>query len=351
MANILFLQSDLKDPFDFYKKMLESNPIYYDTSNRIWGVYSAKACREILNISSVSIPSFVTHPDASEQTKFVMRHLPRIANSPQHESLRLISLRLMQSMRELDVPSLLHLLIGEPKMPAKFDWVADVAMKLPVLSLLKGFGFAATQLEDIVSKMPNIVRIMAPIISSDEMRKVNRSLEHVFTICSSHIKHTQSKSETEIYSPNLIGLLIQSYDATRGLLSNAMLQTLRDKNPYGNSLPYYQHIVSDTLRFDPPVHNTRRVVNENLNIQQQTFKQGDHVLVVLASASMQDEGLLSFGDGVHRCMADHFTIDLTTQALHYLFNKYRHIELLEKEITYEPRVNVRIPIRMNLIVR
>lgn len=355
MENILFLQSDKKDPLGFYKRMLEQHPVYYDAGNKIWGLYSAAACREVLKSNAATIPPLAIHPDVSEQVRFILNHLPRLTNAPWHEPLRSISMHLMHALAQPDIPSLFHLLIGEPKIPASFDWVEDVAKKLPVLAILKGLEFPVTHLESIMSEMPTMVKIMAPVISMDEIKKVNESVQIVCSGCSSHlITHLKmaNVNDSDVYTANLIGLLIQSYDATRGLLSNALLQILRNmEDVYGKSLSYFQQIVLDALRYDPPVHNTRRILTEELKFNQYTFKQGENILVVLAAGSIEDKELLSYGDGVHRCIAEHFTIGLSAKALHYLFNKYRYVELLEKEIVYEPRINVRLPVKINLMLR
>lgn len=352
MEDILFLQSEKKDPFGFYKQMLNQNPIYYDQKNRIWGVYSAKACREILNNSAAVIPPVTIHPDASQRIRFILHHLPRLTNKPGHEFLRSVSSRLMQSLMPSEIPSLFHLVIGEPKTPASLEWVTDVATKLPITALLRGFGFPITQIEGIASEMLNVVKIMTPAVSREEIEKINISVEEVFRICSLQItSHLQIKNDAEVYTANLIGLLIQSYDATRGLLSNSLLRAMNEANPYRNDLSYYQQVVHDTLRFDPPVHNTRRVLIDNIHIQQHSLNKGDQILVVIASGGLQDDELLSFGDGVHSCIAKYFTIDLTAQVLHYFFNKYVQITLSNEEILYEPRVNVRMPVCIDLTIK
>jgi hypothetical protein len=56
MENILFLQSDSKDPAAFYRQMLARHPVYYDAGNNIWGVYSAQGCRQVLQSGAAAIP-------------------------------------------------------------------------------------------------------------------------------------------------------------------------------------------------------------------------------------------------------------------------------------------------------
>jgi cytochrome P450 len=52
---------------------------------------------------------------------------------------------------------------------------------------------------------------------------------------------------------------------------------------------------------------------------------------------------LTFGTGGHMCVAKHFSIHLTTEALRYLFDNYNNISILEDKIEYEPLINARLP--------
>jgi cytochrome P450 len=52
---------------------------------------------------------------------------------------------------------------------------------------------------------------------------------------------------------------------------------------------------------------------------------------------------LTFGIGGHMCLARHFSINMATEALSYLFEKYKMVNLADDDIKYEPRINVRLP--------
>jgi cytochrome P450 len=358
MENVLFLQSEVKDPFAFYERMRKNHPVYFDTSNNVWAVYCLKGCMEVLQNSIAHVPGLQISPAANEEVRTVLQNLPRLANPPRHSALRKVSLELMQQLKTTDVPFLVHYLIGEPRKPASIDWINDVAKKLTALAILKGYSFSDVDMDSILPVLNDLTKIMQPVTSGEEMKTVNDAVKNIFTICRSHFYKKYNGStdhENNIYTSNLIGLLIQSYDAGRGLLSNALLQACREESSYGRDYNYFNRIVKESLLVDPPVHNTRRVMTKEIVLNNKIVEPGDTVLVVLASAnhdahSTMNQSGISYGAGAHQCVAEDFTIYLAASTLHYLYSKYNSIELIEKEILYEPRINVRLPRSIHLTI-
>jgi cytochrome P450 len=117
-------------------------------------------------------------------------------------------------------------------------------------------------------------------------------------------------------------------------------------------------MVIETLRFDPPIHNTRRVAVANIELNGITIKKDDLILVVLAAANRDPDQFansmtfdikrennnehLTFGTGEHMCLAKYFSVQLATEALYYLFTHYK-VSLLGNEAEYEPMINARLP--------
>ena len=57
---------------------------------------------------------------------------------------------------------------------------------------------------------------------------------------------------------------------------------------------------------------------------------------------------LTFGFGVHNCIAGGISTRLATETLYYLFNRYSRIVLLEQDLQYEPKMNVRLASRLRI---
>ena len=262
------------------------------------------------------------------------------------------------------------------------DWVNKVCKRLPIDIILKSFGFNTDVYELISNNMGQLIQLILPGKTPEQVSAINPLSKEIWAITEKHILNARfyrstltelvakyGTSKDEILSlcvSNLIGLLIQSYDAGRGILSNTLLQMLSRKDWLPNYInnEYLKKYVVETLRFDPPVHNTKRVAASTITIDNQEIKIGQMILLVLAAANRdpikfnQPDGFniervnnnehLTFGIGSHRCLAEHFSVNMATGALSYLFEKYRSIKLVEKDILYEPLINARLPKNMRI---
>src|SRR5262249_54084241 len=118
---------------------------------------------------------------------------------------------------------------------------------------------------------------------------------------------------------NRIGLLLQPYEATAGLISNALLTLARRpefRSQVEADLSLLGEVVSEVLRYDSPVQNNRRFIVRCGMVAGRWMKAGDVVLVVLAAANRDpvanpdpdrfdiyrnNRKTFSFGVGAHAC--------------------------------------------------
>lgn len=378
MTTTLFRQSDIENPYWIYKSMLDKNPIYWDNENQIWAIYSYEYCVEILKNPEAFIP--VINPNneqkLNKQALDILNNLTRLSNGIEHTINREIANLLFSNLKSIAINTLISQLIKEDLIENEIDWVNSVCKKLPLLVVLKSFGFAANDCAFIVSKIEALVKIMLPAKSDEEVKLINEVAERIFPVAEKQLLSLDFYEpllnkipELEVLSldeikktaiSNLIGLFIQSYDAGRGILSNSLLQIIHHKT-FSNKTEIQKSII-ETLRFDPPIHNTRRIANEDITIGESLIKKNDLILIVLASANRDAEKFenplifdfernnndenLTFGIGGHMCLAKHFSIHLATEVLWFLFNEYNTITLLENNIEYEPMMNARLPKRI-----
>jgi len=374
MISSLFLQSDVSDPYLMYENMLNRNPVYWDETNKIWAIYSYKHCVEILKNTKAHIPNI--NPDNIQKLNTaaldILNNLTRLSNGVDHEVAREIATMLFSKMKSAKIRPIIAALIQNDLVENKIDWVDSVSKKLPVLILLKSFDFDANDSDFISKKIETIVKIMLPKKTVDEVNAINKISEDLFFIIKKQLstftfesllfsiaqKHKMASDQViKIAVSNLIGLFIQSYDAGRGILSNSLLQIVQNKT-FSNKTIIEKSVI-ETLRFDPPIHNTRRIATEDFFIGGSLLKKNDLLLIVLASANRDSEKFedamtfdiernnnnehLTFGIGGHMCLAKYFSIQLATEALCFLFDEYKTITILENNIQYESMINARLP--------
>lgn len=375
MSSSLFFQSEVKDPYSIYKLMLDKNPVYWDETNQIWAIYSYEYCVEILKSSRVEIPTVNPNNEQklNESALQILNNLTRLSNGIQHEITREIALLLFSNLKSIPIDQIISQLIQKDLINNKIDWVNSICKKLPILSILKSFDFEEIDCDFISEKIDSFSKIMLPKKTEEQVKLINENAEKLYSIIEKHLsllpfyqsllikisaKYSVSDAESiPIVISNFIGLCIQSYDAGRGILSNSLLQIINN-NSFLNKTEIEKTVI-ETLRFDPPIHNTRRVSMEDFYIGESQIKKNDPILIVLASANRDAQKFenamdfnidrtnnpenLTFGIGGHMCLAKYFSINLATEALSYLVNEYKTIVLLENKIEYEPLINARLP--------
>ncbi len=374
MNSSLFLQSDVSDPYLLYENMRNKNAVYWDEPNKIWAIYSHKLCVEVLKNPKAQIPTI--NPDniqkLNEYALDILNNLARLSNGIQHEIGREISIMLFSKMKSVEISPVIAALIQNDLIESKIDWVDSVSKKLPILILLKSFNFNDNDSDFISKNIETIVKIMLPKKTNEEVDSINEISENLFLRIKKHLfnivdesllfsigeKHKISSDQViKIAVSNLIGLFIQSYDAGRGILSNSLLQIIQNKT-FSDKTAIEKSVI-ETVRFDPPIQNTRRIATEDFYIGESLIKKNDLILIVLASANRDSEKFknpanfdiernnnienLTFGIGGHMCLAKYFSIQLATEALWLLFDKYKTITILENNIQYEPMINARLP--------
>ncbi|MEU7152870.1 hypothetical protein AB0B15_33365 [Streptomyces sp. NPDC045456] len=136
-----------------------------------------------------------------------------------------------------------------------------------------------------------------------------------------------------------IGLLVQAYDATAGLIGNAAYLSLSGTGHAPELLPVppcadpTTDRLEQALRTDPPVRGTLRVPVDG----------GDPIRVGLVAP----DGSLAFGAGAHACPGNAHARALAAGVLDALLA--RGCRLVRPDIAYEPSVNLRVPAALEVV--
>ncbi|MDB4902376.1 MAG: Cytochrome [Mucilaginibacter sp.] len=360
MNSNTILNWDNTDHKEIYIRQLNNNPLYWNEDLNCWVTYSYNFCKAILLNNDAQIPGLALENDSllNDKAKLLIKKLTRLSNNEQHHDARQAALLIYQNMKPLSVSKLLENLLSKVN-TNEFDWVATVCKQLPVLVILKGLGFDDDDCAFVTDNISSLVKIMSPNKTESVAIAINRVVNEFYAISEKYI-HSVNKDEeevTELFVCNLIGLFIQCYDAGRGILTNTLLNLVH----YHNQKPHLADIkkmVIETLRFDPPVHSTRRIAVKDILINGQHIKTGQSILIVMAAANLDqsifkdpelhnparnnNDQHLTFGIGAHNCLAKHLTIDMAAETCSFLSEKYGRISIPHQELKYEPQLNVRL---------
>jgi cytochrome P450 len=165
---------------------------------------------------------------------------------------------------------------------------------------------------------------------------------------------------------NLIGLLSQTYEATAGLIGNAIVALARQPTLLGEVRVLtdgWDQLVHETSRYDSPVQNTRRFVVEPTTIGGVDLIPGAVVLLVLAAANRDPHAnpdperfrlerpercVFSFSRGAHACPGETLARTVAATALSTLFDAIPDGAMTRRAWTYKPSTNGRLPIFHNV---
>ncbi len=161
-------------------------------------------------------------------------------------------------------------------------------------------------------------------------------------------------------------LLIAGNETMTNFLGNAMLtlhrhpQARRELAADPALLP---RAVDELLRFEPPVHELARTVTQDVELHGETLREGDRVLLLLASANRDERRFsdaerldlrrdpnphLSFGFGIHFCIGASLARMEASVALGELLGAMPEVRVLEEEVEWFRTPAVRGPARLEL---
>lgn len=166
----------------------------------------------------------------------------------------------------------------------------------------------------------------------------------------------RSTADPDTLIANLIGLFSQTYEATAGLIGNALVALMRNPSLLRDSAAV-EDLIAEVQRFDPSVQNTRRFVAAPCEIEGVHLKSGEVILVLLASANRDpqlndnpDAFILdrphrrsfTFGEGRHQCPGQRLALRIASATLREILAHQPALHRLAWR--YRPSLNGRIPV-------
>lgn len=167
-------------------------------------------------------------------------------------------------------------------------------------------------------------------------------------------------ASTETLIANLIGLLSQTFEATAGLIGNAVVALMQNPTLRSQSTNFGD-LLAEVQRLDPPVQNTRRFISQSCEIEGVRLNPGDVILVLLASANRDpqlndkpdtflpdrpDRRSFTFGAGRHQCPGQSLAMGIASATLAQILAVNPVLDRLTWH--YRPSLNGRIPVFVDL---
>lgn len=388
------------DPYAWYAELRRNAPLFFSPTLKLWiasnastvaAVFAHGACR--VRPAHEPVPLGLAGGAAGE----VFRQLVRMNDGARHDEPKRV---LERALGEVDLPQLGQRVAALARDDAPLrappqklaDALNDAIFRLPVYAVAQALGFRPHDLPRLATWMRDFVACLSPLSTAVQLGAAHeaaaallRRFENLLadsaksrgaTDCTSLVSRVQTYAtqtgwtERQAVLCNLIGLLSQTFEATAGLLGNAItaLATRPDllTEPPADPLADYdtaRALVEEVCRFDAPVQNTRRFVARDMELGGRTLRAGDTVLLLLGSANRDaalntraDEFLLrraqrqyfSFGRGNHACPGQQMALTIAASVLASWLQAEpsslsRRTRLQTLTWTYRRSVNARIP--------
>ncbi|TQF67021.1 cytochrome P450 [Rhodococcus spelaei] len=369
------------DPYPVYKRLREESPIYHNPDLGFWALSrhadvadAFKDNRRLSSANGVSLDPAAYGPHAH----YVMSFLAM--DDPRHMRLRQLVSRGFTPRRvaELDgrILELTQLHLTPALAAGEFDWIAEVAGKLPmdVISELMGvpqpdraelrrMADLVVHREDGVLDVPQaaVESSMALMTYYRDMiaeRRRSRTEDLTSALLDAEIDGDKL-SDAEILGFMFL-MVVAGNETTTKLLGNALYWGARNPAQVAPVLAD-PSLVSDwteeTLRYDTSSQIVARTTAEDLEYYGQTVPAGEKMLLLIGSANRDSDvfddadeyqigrnstnKLASFGGGVHFCLGAHLARLETNIALAEFARQVSGFEVDESGMERVHSTNVR----------
>lgn len=368
------------DPYPYYAS-LRARPLEFRQEIGLWVAARAADVAAVLASDSCRVrPPAEPVPRAIAETAAgsVFGRLVRMNDGSAHASARRIVVAALGAAGSRDARESARFLargrVEHLDLRREPSRIMELAFDLPARVMGGLLGFEDVALDRVVAWTGDFVRGTAAGADPDRCLRGARAaaaLEEALTALAHSgrlgLLGELTRGEERAGGPSVavvvangVGFLSQPYEATAGLIGNALVALARDetlRRRIGSDRERVVDLVQEVARHDSPVQNTRRFVARDVSVAGAELRESDAILVVLAAANRDpalnpepdvfrleraDRRLVSFGSGPHACPGDALAAAITCGVLDAVLDADVPVERLAPK-GYRPSVNVRIP--------
>jgi cytochrome P450 len=371
-------------PYDYYADLVRSTPCYHDEQLGCWIATSAAAVTAVLTNDRCRVrppkepvpPALLGTPAAT-----IFGNLVRMNDGQAHDQAQHAVAHTLASIQTdaLAAPSRAWARQLAHEHAARSDrrQITDFAFAISVYVIASLLGIPRDQLPQVATWMGEFVRCLAPGSSAEQLTVASEAAGHLLELLRAIVTEGDDTSlltrlnreaqqaglqDADIVIANGIGFMSQAYEATAGLIGNTLLvcathPEIRERVIAEPSL--LRQVIAETLRYDPPVHNTRRFLAQDGIVAGQPMHTGDAILVVLAAANRDpaanaqpelfdpwrtERQSFTFGLGAHACVGTLIATTIAAAGVAELLPAEWLTASLATTVTYRASSNTRVPL-------
>ena len=357
------------DPYPYYAQLRAQGGLMFHQGLKLWVVSSAKAVAAVLAHPDCHVrPTHEPVPKAiaSGMAGKVFSQLMRMNEG---ERQRCPRSAIQPALALIDVEEV-NALVGARLLSPDAEGLHKAMFLGPVCVVAALLGFSPAQARVISELTGDFVACLSPLSAQAHLDAAHAAAEQLSgyfiellddpdnqsALLAGIRQRFAASSDTDAMIANLVGLLSQTYEATAGLIGNALLALIRNPQWLNDSINI-DDLVAEAQRFDPSVQNTRRFVAAPCEIEGVALNTGDVILVLLASANRDPQlneqpdtfmferpqrRSFTFGSGRHHCPGQVLALSIASATLTQALASKPALDRLTWH--YRPSLNGRIPL-------
>jgi cytochrome P450 len=364
------------DPYPFYAQLTLERPLYFDDALNLWVASSGETVNAVLHSDLCRVrPPSEPVPRAIKDSAMgeVFARLIRMNDGLKHCPFKGVVSATLDAVDEARASERAafwaqrlarEVVSGTRALPS-------FGLELPVFIVGDLLGVPLETLPRVASWTRDFVRGIAPNADAQHLERGNAAAKGLLEVLQKILENdaagllselARAAHDRDTVLANGIGLLMQSLEATAGLIGNSLV-ALKRQPTLVESILYQPSLLSafvaEVSRFDPSVQNTRRFVARDGVIAGRAVREGEAILVVLAAANRDpavnpnperldltraNPRVFTFGAGIHGCPGTTLAERIARAALEALLAHGFDLEAVSAEVAYQPSFNVRIPL-------
>lgn len=346
------------DPYPYYRRLAE-RALHYDAGLGLWIAGAPATVRAVLEHGAARVrPAAQPVPPAlaGETAGLMFGRFVRMRDDAGRTVVKALLSQYLRALPDVLSPCW-------PDMPATSAALDDFLFDAPVYALAQRLGIAAADLPAYGAAVRRFRRALGAAADAAQVAEGSAGADWLQSAMLRHLQNpargtplrrllddaSSALVEPAIIAANLVGLLFQSCEAGAGLIGNTLVALARNPGQAvaaRRNMQYCKQIVARTAQDDPPIHNTRRYVADDISVDGHVVPAGATILVVLAAAgTLAPQGAVpwTFGAGRHACPGHDPAVSCAAGAAGHLLDAGLKPADLLPGLAYWNLPNARVP--------
>ncbi len=363
-----------QDPYSYYAKLRQQKPVLA-LANDMYMITRFSDIRSLMSNAATSvryIPNSVNELKQGNIPNLVELGKSAIVftDPPYHARLRKLmnkgfSRASLHQFNDLIAATVAELL--EPHLDGEtFDFVTEVAHQVPLMTISRLLGVAEDKMAELDEQLLFLRQILDPSLHT--ARRIKK-FEATFAACISYFEQLIADT-TQSTRNNLLSRLIDSrlgedrlsiteivvgcvltyiagHETTKSVISSGVLAFAKNPQQWAllrNDPALLPLAIEEILRYEAPLQQTVRIINDEIQVSGHSMKKGDKLLLCIGSANRDPAVFenpdvfditrpahvnLAFGVGMHNCIGQHLAKTEAMMVFDYLLKQVSRFELTD----------------------